>query len=203
MKFKAIFLGLIGFLFVACSSSGLSTQYYSTVIPDYNFDTNAPTILVTDPWDISSRFYAKVALTALKKRGFSNIYLEGQIPTPYARNILYIKVSKQRLMPNQNIEYTFNATGVCKIIDGRRYCNITNNKNDLKNNTSNISDLYNFTLDWYDAYTQNLALYAVGSVFSKPGEAMDFKVYSKLIEQTVARINFQRPLEYRYKILLF
>ncbi|PAF44075.1 hypothetical protein [Helicobacter sp. 11S02629-2] len=202
MKFKAVFIGLIGFLFVACSS-GLRTQYYSTVIPDYNFDTNAPTILVTDPWDISSRFYAKVALAALKKRGFTNIYMEGQIPTPYARNILYMRVNKQRLMPNQNIEYSFNATGICKVIDGRRYCSITNNKNDLKNTTANISDVYSFTIDWYDAYVHTLALYAVGNVFSKPGEAPDFKVYSALINQTVARINFQKPTEYLYKLLSF
>ena len=192
-------LFIVGF-FVACSNGNWKAEYYSTVLPTYDFDTNAPTIIVADPWDLSSKYYTGQSLIAFKKRGFNNIYLQGQIDASFARNVIYVRVAKERLDPASNYQYTFNATGVCNVINGVPSCSIdTRNSEATKKNTKHVvRDAYRITFDWYDVYKKTRILYVVGTAAVDSGQYTDLQVITSLINDTISRMEFRRPVQYVY-----
>ncbi len=187
-------------IFVACSSVDWKAEYYSTVLPTYDFDTNAPTIIVSDPWDLSSKYYAGQALESFKKRGFNNVYLQGQIEPSFARNVIYVKVSKERLDPSSNYQYTFNATGVCNVINGVPSCSIDtkNGETTQKSTKRIIRDSYRVTFDWYDVYKRVRVLYVAGSAAVESGKYSDLQILTALLNDTVSRMEFRRPVQYIY-----
>lgn len=190
----------IASFFIACYSGNWKAEYYSTVLPTYDFDTNAPTIIVADPWDLSSKYYIGQSLVAFKKRGFNNIYLQGQIDTSFARNVIYVRVSKERIDPASNYQYTFNATGVCNVINGVPSCSIdTRNGEALRKSTKHIvRDIYRVTFDWYDVYKKTRILYVVGTAAVDSGQYTDLQIITSLINDTVSRMEFRRPVQYVY-----
>lgn len=190
---------IVGF-FVACSNGNWKAEYYSTVLPTYDFDTNAPTIIVADPWDLSSKYYTGQSLLAFKKRGFNNIYLQGQIDSSFARNVIYIRVSKERLDPASNYQYTFDAKGVCNVINGVPSCSIdTRNSEASKKSTKHVvRDVYRITFDWYDVYKRARILYVVGTAAVDSGKYTDLQAITGLINDTVSRMEFRRPVQYVY-----
>lgn len=185
--------------FTACSSPDIKAQYYSTLLPLYDFDTNAPTVIKADPWDLASSYYANIALLNFKQRGFNNIYLSGEIQDSYARNIIYIQVSKAQSSPD-NYKYSFIAQGTCNVVDGVPHCSV-DSKNDRANKQAEISttDTYQVTFDWYDIYKQRRVLYVGGVMTSPSHKFSDLKIYTSLISQTVSRIDFKKPTHYIYQ----
>lgn len=195
-----IYMILMALLFTACSVSNVKSEYYSTVLPTYDFDTNAPTIIVADPWDLSSKYYAGAALEYFKKRGFNNIYLQGQIDQSFARNVIYVKVSKERMDPSSNYQYTFNASGVCNVINGVPSCTIDTSNSDTaaKSIKRTILDSYRVTFDWYDVYKRIRILYVSGTSVVDSGKHTDLEVLTGLIDETIKRMDFKRPVQYIY-----
>lgn len=200
ISIRFVSLLFLAFIFAACSQGNYKAEYYSTVLPTYDFDTNAPTIIVSDPWDLSSKYYAGQALLAFKKRGFNNIYMQGQIDTSYARNVIYIRVAKEQLDPASNYQYTFNATGVCNVINGVPSCSIdTKNGESTKKNTKRVvRDAYRVTFDWYDVYKKTRVLYVAGNAAVDSGQYTDLHVFTNLINDTVSRMEFRKPVQYIY-----
>ncbi len=191
---------IFSFILIACSNIDWKAEYYSTVLPTYDFDTNAPTIIVSDPWDLSSKYYAGQALEAFKKRGFNNVYLQGQIEPSFARNVIYVRVAKERLDPSSNYQYTFNATGVCNVINGVPSCSIDtkNGEATQKSTKRMIRDSYRVTFDWYDVYKRVRILYVAGSAAVESGKYSDLQVLSTLLNDTILRMEFKRPVQYVY-----
>lgn len=186
--------------FVACTNANWKAEYYSTVLPTYDFDTNAPTIIVSDPWDLSSKYYAGQALEAFKKRGFNNIYLQGQIDSSFARNVIYVRVAKERLDPASNYQYTFNTTGICNVINGVPSCSIDtrNGETTQKSLKRIIRDSYRVTFDWYDVYKKTRILYVAGTAAVDSGQYTDLQVFTSLLNDTISRMEFRRPVQYIY-----
>ena len=198
---SSVILLCVPYLFMACASNGnMKAEYYSTVLPTYDFDTNAPTIIISDPWDLSSKYYAGQALEAFKKRGFNNIYLQGQIEQSFVRNVIYVKVTKERLDPSSNYQYTFNATGVCNVINGVPSCSIDtrNSEASQQNVKRTIRDAYKVTFDWYDIYKRTRILYVAGSATVESGIYSDLRVLTTLLNDTITRMEFRRPVQYIY-----
>lgn len=191
---------LVSTSFLACSLTNVKAEYYSTVLPTYDFDTNAPTLIVADPWDLSSKFYAGHALDAFKKRGFNNIYLQGQIDPSFVRNVIYVKVSKERLDPASNYQYTFNAVGVCNVINGVPSCSIdTKNSDTSKKNVKRVvQDSFRVAFDWYDVYKKTRILYVTGATTVESGKYSDLEVLNSLLNETIVRMEFRRPVQYIY-----
>lgn len=200
VSIKPLILLFIAVFFAACSSSGWKAEYYSTVLPTYDFDTNAPTIIISDPWDLSSKYYAGQALISFKKRGFNNIYLQGQIDTSYARNVIYVRVAKERIDPASNYQYTFNATGVCNVINGVPSCSIdTKNGESTKKETKYVvRDAYRVAFDWYDVYKKTRILYVAGNAAVDSGKYTDQQIFKSLINDTISRMEFRHPVQYLY-----
>lgn len=190
---------LLASLLVGCFGS-VKSEYYSTVLPTYDFDTNAPTIIVADPWDLSSKYYAGIALEHFKKRGFNNIYLQGQIDQSFARNVIYVKVGKERLDPSTNYQYKFNASGVCNVINGVPSCVIDTSNSDTSKKTikRTVMDVYKVTFDWYDVYKKARILYVAGSSTVDAQKHTDLEVVNSLIGNTIKRMEFKRPVQYVY-----
>lgn len=192
-------------MFAACSFSfggkaNLKAEYYSTVLPTYDFDTNAPTIIVADPWDLSSKYYAGLALEYFKKRGFNNIYLQGQIDPSFARNVIHVKVSKERLDPSSNYQYTFNATGVCNVVNGVPRCSVDTKNSEATANSIKrpIRDNYKISFDWLDVYKKVRVLYVAGTTTIETGSYTDLQVLNTLMSDTITRMDFRRPVQYIY-----
>lgn len=200
VSFRFLFLVFFAGMFAACSQANWKAEYYSTVLPTYDFDTNAPTIIVSDPWDLSSKYYAGTALEAFKKRGFNNIYLQGQIDSSFARNVIYVRVAKDRIDPASNYQYTFNATGVCNVINGVPSCSIDtrNSESTQKNVKRVVRDSYRVTFDWYDVYKKTRILYVAGTAAVDSGHYTDLQVFTTLLNDTVERMEFRRPVQYIY-----
>lgn len=200
VSIKLFALLFIAGFFAACSNGNWKAEYYSTVLPTYDFDTNAPTIIVADPWDLSSKYYTGQALLAFKKRGFNNIYLQGQIDPSFARNVIYVRVSKERLDPASNYQYTFNAKGVCNVINGVPSCSIdTRNGETTNKNTKHVvRDSYRITFDWYDVYKKTRVLYVAGSATVDSGAYTDLQIINGLLNDTISRMEFRRPVQYIY-----
>ncbi|RDU66085.1 hypothetical protein CQA53_04595 [Helicobacter didelphidarum] len=193
--------GFIALVFTACLGNGnLKAEYYSTVLPTYDFDTNAPTIIVADPWDLSSKYYAGQALEAFKKRGFNNIYLQGQIDSSFARNMIYVKVGKERVDPASNYQYTFNTTGICNVINGVPKCSVdTRNSEATPTNVKRtIRDSYRISFDWFDVYKKTRVLYVAGSATIDSGTYTDLQVLTILLNDTITRMEFRKPVQYIY-----
>lgn len=186
--------------FISCSSANWKAEYYSTVLPTYDFDTNAPTMIVADPWDLSSKYYAGEALKALKKRGFNNIYLPGQIDNSFIRNVIYVKVTKERLDPASNYQYTFNAKGICNVINGVPSCSIDTRNSEATQRSEKrvVRDAYRVTFDWYDVYKKTRILYVAGSAAVDSGVYSDLQVLTTLLNDTITRMEFRRPVQYIY-----
>lgn len=190
---------IVASLMLSCSSGNWQAEYYSTVLPTYDFDTNAPTMVVAEPWDLSSKYYVGEALQALKKRGFNNIYLPGQIDNSFVRNVIYVKVSKERIDPSSNYQYTFNATGVCTVLNGVPSCSVdTKNSEAIKQKKRVVRDAYRVTFDWYDVYKKARVLYVAGSAAVDSGVYSDLRVLKSLLNDTIVRMEFRRPVQYLY-----
>lgn len=191
-----LFFVLFVAVFVACGGSANKSYYYSTVLPQYVFDTNAPTIIKADPWDLVSSYYTNIALLALKNRGFNNIYLDNQIDYSFARNVIFLRVS-ELMRPLDNYRYSFNARGTCNVINGVPYCSLDSNDGRLSDMIPS-SIVYGVTFDWYDVYRQVRVLYVGGVLQTPSNESDDLKTYSELITNTVSRIDFRQPTYYLY-----
>ena len=203
-----VFMGCMGLFFVACAfglgGGNIKAEYYSTVLPTYDFDTNAPTIIVADPWDLSSKFYAGHALEAFKKRGFNNVYLQGQIDPSFARNIIYVKVTKDKIDPSKNYQYTFNATGVCNVIDGVPRCSVDTRNSEVAPNQVKraIRDSYKISFDWFDVYKKTRVLFVAGAMSVDTGIYTDLQVLNVLMNDTITRMDFKKPVQYYYNTSL-
>ncbi|EGQ7819256.1 MULTISPECIES: membrane lipoprotein lipid attachment site-containing protein [Vibrio] len=202
-------LGLVAML-SGCQTT-IEASQYSVLDPDVNFYASTPIVVSTfDENDLSSKFYIRSVIDALKERGFTNVYssrelVENQI-TPVAA--AYIKLEeKYDTYTYESADYGMVDSGYsttnCTGFGITATCNTTKQKTfgvTGKSTKTGSMVYHSFALHYYDLATEKKVLFTMGSTFEKSCNS-DF-LYNFLIDETISRTDFERPVDYDYKIKL-
>ncbi|MCA3928968.1 hypothetical protein JKP11_20145 [Vibrio vulnificus] len=176
-----------------------------------NFYVSTPIVVSTfDENDLSSKFYVRTVIDALKQRGFTNVYSSKELTekkiTPAAA--AYIKLEeKYDTYTYESADYGMVDSGysttTCTGFGVMATCNTTNQKTLGVTGTSTKTGslvYHSFSFHYYDLATEKKVLFSMGSTFDKACGS-DF-LYNFLIDETIARTDFQRPVDYKYNVKL-
>ena len=189
----------------------IEARQYSVLDPESNFNANKPIVVATfDENDLSSKYYIRAVIDALKERGFTNVYslreLAESNSTPVAA--AYIKLEeKYDTYTYESADYGMVDSGYsttsCTGFGITATCNTTKQKTygvTGKSTKTGTMVYHSFALHYYDLATKKKVLFTMGSTFDESCNS-DF-LYKFLIDETISRTDFERPQDYKYKIKL-
>ncbi|EGR2191033.1 hypothetical protein DZF87_24140 [Vibrio parahaemolyticus] len=208
---KKYFLPLLSVAAISGCQTTIEANQYTVLDPEINFYASTPIVVSTfDENDLSSKFYVRSVIDALKQRGFTNVYSDRELVeksvTPTA--VAYIKLEeKYDTYTYDSADYGMVDSGysttTCTGFGVTATCNTTNQKTFGVTGTSTKTGslvYHSFALHYYDLATEKKVLFSMGSTFDK-GCSRDF-LYNFLIDETIARTDFQKPVEYKYNVKL-
>ncbi len=197
-------------LLTGCQTT-IEANQYTVLDPEMNFYVSTPIVVSTfDENDLSSKFYVRTVIDALKQRGFTNVYSSKELTekkiTPAAA--AYIKLEeKYDTYTYESADYGMVDSGysttTCTGFGVMATCNTTNQKTLGVTGTSTKTGslvYHSFSFHYYDLATEKKVLFSMGSTFDKACGS-DF-LYNFLIDETIARTDFQRPVDYKYNVKL-
>lgn len=187
---------------LGCAGNLVEMRYTSAIQGSYQLNTNAPIVLAPlNSGDLLASSYLPLVKQALERRGFSALYLQGQIPESSARNVVYISLVKlMRSYPSSSVQYIPSRMldrRACFNYDGMYYCREESYPIITGYSTSlNLLVEYHFIMDWYDLYMKRRILYVDSSI---PDSSCIYDgIYKDVISQTIARIDFSRGENYSF-----
>ncbi|ELW1717424.1 TPA: hypothetical protein ACGF6D_003473 [Vibrio cholerae] len=189
----------------------IQASHYTVLDPEVNFYVDTPMVVSTfDDNDLSSKYYIRTVVEALKKRGFTGVYslreaAEKDI-TPLAA--IYIKLKEEHdTYTYQSADYGMVDSGYsttnCTGFGLTATCYTTNQKTFGVTGTSTKTAslvYHSFALHYYDLITNKKVLFSMGSTFDESCNS-EF-LYEFLIDETVARTDFEKPTDYKYEVNL-
>lgn len=189
----------------------IEANQYSVLDPESNFYVNTPILVATfDENDLSSKYYIRPVIDALKERGFINVYSSSELVdsdiTPIAA--AYIKLDKEYdTYTYESADYGMVDSGYsttnCTGFGMTATCSSTQQQTFGVTGTSKKTGttvFHSFALHYYDLASGKKVLFSMGSTFDKTCNT-DF-LYKFLIDETILRTDFEIPTEYKYKTKL-
>lgn len=208
MKCRRIFFLIslvIPFFFSGCATL-LSGSYYQKINSDYNIDRQATIVVTVNKDDMDSKYYVNHVVEKLKSNGFANVYSYKDANLPVIQNILIISVSEKFDSYQYNsADYgTVNSgTSTTNCYGYGNYANCTTTQNKTvgvtgySQKTGYIHGHY-FTMHLYDMASKEKILFAMSSTYEE--NCNSDKLYQFLIIETVNRMNFQKPMDYKFTV---
>jgi len=192
-------------LFTGCATF-LSGSYYSKVDPDYEIKRNDSILVTTNKDDIDSKYYIKFVINKLKDNGFNNVYSYKDKNLPIINNIIFISIdeefdSYQYSGANYGMVNSGSSSTNCYGYGNSVNCSTTKNKTfgvtGYSQKTGYIHGHY-FKINWYNIKDKQRIFFAIGSTYEK--KCSSDKLYKFLINETINRINFDKPMDYKFKV---
>jgi len=209
MKVKYIvsilFSFAIVFLFTGCATF-LSGSYYSKVDPDYEIKRNDSILVTINQGDIDSKYYVKFVIKKLKDNGFTDVYSYKDKNLPIINSMIFISVNEkfdsyQYSSANYGMVDSGTSSTDCYGYGNRLSCSTTKNKQfgiiGYSQKTKHIHGHY-FSMNWYNVNDGQRIFFAMGSTYEK--KCNSDELYRFLINETINRINFDRPMDYKFKV---
>jgi len=207
VKYFCIFI--LFSLLTGCTTF-MSASYSSKVDPDYYFSRNDYLLVTYDNKanPLESKYYIGQVVEGLKRRGFSSVYSyknKEDSPQPF-KGILFVSVNKK------SSSYEYDSANYGMVDSGKSTTNCTGygysvNCTENKQKTYGVTGHstktgyltgYYFSLDWYDIKTEERVLNIFSSSYEK--RCSDDKLYSFIVNETMSRIDFNKPNKYEYKV---
>ncbi|CAI2291945.1 hypothetical protein [Vibrio parahaemolyticus] len=189
----------------------IKANQYAVFDPEAYIFLNTPVVVSTvDEDDLASKFYVRTVVDALKKRGFSSVYSSREAAanniTP--RAAVYIRLEEEfdsftYESPTLGLVDSGYSTTNCSGWGLSTSCSTTNQKVLGVTGYSTISETlvyHSFSLHYYDLDTNKKVLFSLGSTFDQSC-SREF-LYNFLIYETIARIDFNKPVDYEYRVKL-
>ncbi len=207
-------LGIIiitSFLLSGCVTTKImKASYSSQVDPDYLFSTNkAIAVLVAENENtLETKYYVNQVVEGLKERGFQNVYSyknvnEATVPIDIT---VIINVSKKI------DSYQYQGANLGLVDSGRTTTNCTGwgySVNCTQNNQKTIGITgystktgyltgYYFAANWFSLPSEKKIMFTFAASFED--KCSDRAVYEFLIDETIKRVDFQKPNKYDYSV---
>ena len=195
-------------IFIASCKSTMQASYSSQVDPNYKFYTDTYIAVFAAQGEnfntLESKYYIDHVVYSLKQRGFKNVYSYKNLPVPGVNfdAVVYINVSKS----NGSYQYetsnyglidsgysTINCTGTFCTQNKQKTLGITGSSI----NTGYFTNYY-FSTSWFSVNSDEKILFSFSS--SSQEGCSDRGMYEFLIAQTIDRLNFKEPKEYKYSV---
>lgn len=208
---KKVLTSLSAIVLLSGCQTTIDASQYTVLDPDVNFHTDAPIVVSTfDEHDLGSKYYIRPVIAALNSRGFTAVYTSRDVADkgilPVAA--IYIKLNQEsNIYKYESADYGMfdsgNATTTCTGSGYFATCNTTNQKilGVTGSSTKTGVSLYtSFALHYYDLSSKEKVMFTMGSTFDKSC-SVDY-LYTFLINETIARTDFKKPLDYKYSVKL-
>lgn len=207
MKTFSLFLLMAIFILsMAGCAKYVRGSYYSQVDPDYKINKNDSLLVTTLEDDLTSKYYVAYVIEKLKDAGFTNVYGKNTFKINEPKNTLVVVVNEKI----DSYQYTSADYGTvnngigsinCNSIGSNINCTTTNNTSHGIVGYSTKNDIvhgYYFLTHWFDESKSKRRFFVMGSTYEE--QCDKDKLYRFVIEQTINRINFDKPLDFQYKI---
>ncbi|TDA69046.1 hypothetical protein E0765_01125 [Sulfuricurvum sp. IAE1] len=205
-KFSLIILMLVSMFLISGCAKYVSGNYYSEVDPDYKINKDEALLVTAMDDDLTSKYYVKYVIEKLKNAGFSNVYGKDTFKIYEPKNTVVI-VLKEKMDSYQyaSADYGTINNGIgridCNSIGSNINCTTTNNTSYGVVGYSTKNDIvhgYYFLTHWFDESKSKRRFFVMGSTYEK--QCDKDKLYKFMIEQTINRMNLEKPLDFQYKI---
>jgi len=204
LKSKLIMASLLVLSMLSGCSSHLSGSFYSKVDPDNRINKNDPVLVIVSKDDLSSKYYISYVIEKLKENGFSNVYRQSDENIPDTKYIVVVSVEEKiDSYQYSSADYGMVNTGTsntnCYSYGGYTNCSSTNNQALGITGSSQKTDYihgYYFTTYWFNSSKNQKVLSTLVSTYEK--NCNSDKLYRFLIDESIARLDFNKPMDYKF-----
>ncbi|CAM2780331.1 hypothetical protein [Vibrio rarus] len=199
-----LMVGLVPVILSGCANY-ISASQYSMVDPDVNYSMNENIVVaVADKSDIQSKYYVKPTIEALHKRGFLNVFSESDVKSQAVEVDVeaFVSVNKR----SQTYQYTSDDYGMVETGTTHTKCNASGTKctttKDKKfgvtgsSTKTGIHTITTYKLNFWNADDRRQELLTEGSTYNNVCDTQF--LYQFLAEQTIARLDLNKPIDYKY-----
>ncbi|MGU5795089.1 hypothetical protein ACV1DW_19875 [Aeromonas hydrophila] len=203
-------------LVAAICLSGCATQigakYKSQVDPDYSFTHDK--LIVVAAYEkgnlLETKFYVKEVTSALKNKGFSNVFSYNEldrIGKPIDL-VVFVDVSKKTSSYQYNspdygmVDSGFSTTN-CTGFGATLSCTENRQKTLGVIGSSTKTDVitgYYFLTSWFDMKSKQNVMFTFSSSFEEG--CSDQFMYNFLVKQSIDKLSFDKPEEYDFSVEL-
>lgn len=200
-----VFSLLSAFILTGCATF-LSGKYSSEVDPTFKIDKSSSIFVYVGKDDLKSKFYVGRVIKSLKENGFTNVYSESDENHLFAQYTFVVTVdgkidSYQYSSADYGLVNTGNSTTNCYGYGNYVNCSTTNNQSygvtGYSQKTGYVNGHY-FIGSLFDTKNDNRVFKVFGSTYEE--QCDDNILFSFLIDQIIARLDFEKPSEYEFKV---
>ncbi|MBO1926736.1 hypothetical protein J3998_04035 [Thiomicrorhabdus sp. 6S2-11] len=207
------FLALLVLLQLSgCMTTSMKGGYSSQVDPEYSFSKDKSIAVRVFRGEgnnsLETKHYVGQIVDSLKKKGFKNVYLYKDLKqTEKSTDIeLIVNVYKRTK------SYQYQSANYGMVNSGQSHTNCTGYGNTLSCTNTNLKTYgvtgyspatghltgYYFMGYWIDDKKDEKIMFTLGSSYEKG--CSDNAMYKFLIEQTIERLDFDKPNKYEYSV---
>ncbi|WP_331775948.1 hypothetical protein [Sulfurospirillum sp. 1612] len=206
LKKFLILLGLSVALFFSGCATTFSGAYSQKVDPNEVINPHDTILVTTNKDDIASKYYVDDVIYHLNKRGFDMVYSYTDANIPPVKYKMVIRVYKKTTSYKYNsADYGPISTGTVRTNcykEGKvtRCVTTPNQTYGIIGYSQKIRYLHGhyFIMTVYNTQTQEKVFVAKSSTFETSCDNMT--LYRFLIDETIKRMNFHRPMEYKFSV---
>ena len=194
----------------------MDANYHSSVDPDFAFTTDKRIAVVVSPQrnPLDSKFYVQTVVNALQQKGFSNTISYKELGSDESKIDIKVVVDVATEIEQKEVEYdiyddveTGKVTTECTEVKEGKEKKVTCVKSKEKRRKAVGKEFktvelkkYVFNAQWIDPKSGNLVM--SNSVSSYEKGCSDKGMFDFLIEQSVQRLNFTRPNNYKFSVTM-
>lgn len=191
-----------------CSVHPLKGSHYSHLDPDNQIDKNTPILVAVIKDDLNSKYYLKYVVDKLKENGFTQVSSDSNNPPSDLKYMVFVSVfekidSYQYASPVYGSVNSGTSNINCSSYNGYTNCTSTNNKTSgvtgYAQNTGYTHGYY-FKTQWFGMTNHQKTFDTLTATHEK--NCNSDKLYKFLIDESIPRLNFQKPLEIDFEVTM-